>query len=100
MNKNNVGIIGRATAEQYTDAISKFTDPEDLILYIPKESYSDEFNKMIKLLNIPFKLLGNIGKEEELITIICFTNYININEVILLEEAIKANVTAIFINPK
>lgn len=97
---NNVCIVGgKVRKEPCQDALIKYTEPENLVVYTPKLDYNAEIELCTQFLNIPLKLFDE-SDSCVFDKIICFTNYIGIKEVMLLEEAVKANVDVILINPK
>lgn len=95
---NNVLIVGTAKEQDYIDAVL-CADPEDIKIFACKEDYNSELESALKQLNLKVNITeqdGNYGITE----IISFTNFIGVDQVMLIEEANKQGMKITIIKPK
>lgn len=96
---NNVFIVGMANKDVYAKAIMEYCEPDDLVLYVFQANNTTDLNFAARELNIEVKIVPADNKIDALRKTLCFTSYIGITEVMAVEEANKAMIDFVIINP-
>lgn len=96
---NNVCIVGIAHKEIYLKALLKYCEPEELVLHVFQNNNTTDLHEAANQLHAEIQIVLPDDKPTLLNQVICFTNYIGISEVMAIEDANKAGVDFIVVNP-
>jgi hypothetical protein len=100
-NKTNILVLGFASAEQYSDKIAMYCDPDSVVITTLKEFDTDSIKDAAKSLGGEFLILDKIEefKDHKPNKILVFTSEVDALECDLLKEANKEKIEIIFISP-
>lgn len=97
---NRLLILGRASPKHYEDVFLNLCSPENLLVVVTQEDYTNELDSTLKALNIQVLVVNEESKGNGLEKIVVFTDYIGLDEVLMLTDATEQKIPVIFINPK